>query len=69
MADQAETKPIKSGFVASAEADVDRIVAAIEKWYAAHFHRAAVNGTAPISADDKAALIQHVTNAVTKPQE
>ena len=48
-----------------------RAVAAIERWYAAHFHKAAQAGTAPLSADDKAALIQHVADAVapTAPKE
>lgn len=56
------------GFFAKAEAvvvsDVERAVAAVERWYAAHFHAAAVAGRAPITADDKAALIQHVADAV-----
>jgi hypothetical protein len=43
---------------------VKRAVAAIERWYERHFHAAAVAGTAPITADDKAALIQHVADAV-----
>lgn len=42
-------------------------IRAIERWYAAHFHRHAVAGTAPLSADDKAALIQHVADAVANP--
>lgn len=63
--------PAKAGFFSSAVADVkavegvvERAVAAIERWYAAHFHAAAVEGRAPITADDKAALIQHVADAV-----
>lgn len=48
-----------------------RAIAAIERWYAAHFHKAVQAGTAPLSADDKAALIQHVADAVapTAPKE
>lgn len=45
-------------------ADAERVLAAIERWYAAHFHAAALAGRAPLSADDKAALIQHVADAV-----
>lgn len=47
--------------------NVKRAIAAIERWYAAHFHRHALAGTAPLSADDKAALIQHVADAVAPP--
>ncbi len=36
---------------------------AIEKWYEKHFNNRAVAGTSPISAEDKALLIQHVTDA------
>lgn len=49
------------------ETDVERVIAAVERWYAAHFHKAAQSGTAPLSADDKAALIQHVADAVAPP--
>ena len=56
--------PAKAGFFSRAESDVERVIAAIERWYAAHFHSAAVEGRAPITADDKAALIQHVADAV-----
>jgi hypothetical protein len=48
----------------SAKTDVERVIAAVEAWYAAHFHAAALAGRAPITADDKAALIQHVADAV-----
>lgn len=51
----------------AAQTDVERVIAAVERWYAAHFHRCAVAGTAPLSADDKAALIQHVADAVAPP--
>jgi len=56
--------PAKAGFFSRAESDVERVIAAVEAWYAAHFHAAAVEGRAPITADDKAALIQHVADAV-----
>jgi hypothetical protein len=49
------------------QTDAERVIAAIERWYAAHFHAAAAAGTAPLSADDKAALIQHVADAVAPP--
>ncbi|HKJ94269.1 MAG TPA: hypothetical protein VKA32_01415 [Gammaproteobacteria bacterium] len=60
----------RGGFVNTAKRDhakaddaVDHLIAAIERWYADHFHRAAINGTQPITADDKAALIAHVSDA------
>jgi hypothetical protein len=60
--------PAKAGFFSRAEqaakTDAERVIAAVERWYAAHFHAAAVAGRVPITADDKAALIQHVTDAV-----
>ncbi len=56
--------PLPTSWIERAESDVERVIAAVERWYAAHFHRAAVAGTAPITADDKAALIQHVADAV-----
>jgi hypothetical protein len=49
------------------EAALHPALAAIERWYAAHFHRHVRAGTAPLSADDKAALIQHVADAVANP--
>jgi hypothetical protein len=49
------------------QTDVERVIAAVERWYAAHFHAAAIAGRAPITADDKAALIQHVADAVAPP--
>jgi hypothetical protein len=62
------SQPAKTGFFSSAEktvqTDVERVIAAVEAWYAAHFHAAALAGRAPITADDKAALIQHVADAV-----
>jgi hypothetical protein len=67
--------PAKAGFFSRAEqaakTDAERVIAAIERWYAAHFHAAAVSGRAPITADDKAALLKHVAEAVapTAPKE
>ena len=46
------------------EADGQAVLAAIENWYALHFHKATLAGVSPISADDKALLIQHVTAAI-----
>ena len=61
-------QPARAGFFSLAERAVESAlhpaIAAIERWYDAHFHTHAVAGTAPISADDKAALIQHVADAV-----
>lgn len=48
----------------SAEDAATLAIQAVERWYAKHFHAAAVAGRAPISADDKAALIQHVADAL-----
>lgn len=45
------------------------VLDAIERWYADHFHACAVAGRAPITADDKAALIASVREAVAQPQE
>lgn len=63
--------PPKGGFFSSAEKAVEAAlhpaIEAVERWYAAHFHAHAVAGTAPLSADDKAALIQHVADAVAPP--
>lgn len=67
----ASIPPPKGGFFSPVESLASRAEAAIERWYAAHFHRHAQAGTAPLSADDKAALIQHVADAVapTAPKE
>ena len=56
--------PAKAGFFSPADSAVERVLAAIERWYADHFHAAALTGRAPLPADDKAALIQHVADAV-----
>lgn len=62
----AAPEPPKGGFFSPAKSQAERVNDAIEQWYAAHFHRAAVEGRAPISAADKAALVQAVTEATTK---
>lgn len=63
--------PLPKSWIEDVKADVSsveqRAIAAIERWYERHFHAAAVAGTAPITADDKAALIQHVADAVAPP--
>jgi hypothetical protein len=59
--------PAKAGFFSRAEkavvSDAERVIAAVEAWYAQHFHRASVEGRAPISAEDKAALVAAVAKA------
>lgn len=72
MKDETQQPP-KGGFFARAEsdahkavADVEAVLAAVERWYAGHFHRAAVEGRPPISATDKAELVKAVTEAITK---
>ena len=61
-------QPAKAGFFVRAEQAAmsieQRAVAAIEDWYERHFHACAVSGRAPISADDKAALVKGVAEAV-----
>ena len=59
--------PPKGGFFSPAESVLERVLDAIERWYADHFHAAALAGRAPLPADDKAALIQHVADAVAPP--
>lgn len=62
------TQPAKAGFFVRAEQTAlsieQRAVAAIEDWYERHFHACAVSGRAPLSADDKAALVKGVADAV-----
>lgn len=65
--------PPKGGFFSRAETDAEHavvnlrdVIDAIEAWYARHFHRAAVEGRAPISATDKADLVKAVTEATPK---
>lgn len=69
MSNETERTP-KGGFFVRAEeavvSDAERVIAAIEAWYARHFHRAAVEGRQPISAADKADLVKAVTEATTK---
>lgn len=59
-----DTKPLVAA-IGELRADAERVLAAIERWYAAHFHAAAVAGRAPITAEDKASLTAHVTEAFT----
>lgn len=72
---QPGTKP-EGGALARAERIMRRVeqssedaatlaIHAIERWYAKHFHAAAVAGRAPISSDDKAELVRHVADALT----
>jgi hypothetical protein len=64
---EGEALPVRSFFTRAEQAietDAERVIAAVERWYATHFHAAALAGVAPLSADDKAALIQHVADAV-----
>jgi len=48
---------------------VKRAIAGVERWYAQHFHAAAVTGSQPIPADQKAALVEHVTAAINPVKE
>lgn len=57
------------GGVISVEEAVKRAVAGVERWYAAHFHKGAVSGSQPIPADQKAALVEHVTAAINPVKE
>ena len=51
------------------EEAIKRAVAGIERWYAEHFHRAAVAGRVPLPADQQAALVAHVTAAINPVKE
>ncbi len=53
----------------SVEDAVERALAGVERWYAEHFHAAAVSGTQPITSADKAALTAHVAAAIRPAQE
>ena len=53
----------------SADEAVKRAIAGIEAWYAKHFHHATLAGVAPIPADQKTALIAHVTAAINPVKE
>ena len=48
------------------EEAVKRAVAGVERWYETHFHRAALSGSAPITATDRAALVAHVSDSITR---
>jgi hypothetical protein len=61
--------PPQGGFFSPDDSPATRAEAAIERWYAGHYHRAAAEGRAPLSADDKAALIASVREAVAQPKE
>lgn len=69
----AAPQPAKAGFFSSAEREVEslveRVEQAIERWYAAHYHAATVAGRAPITTDDKAALVSSVTAVVAPAKE
>lgn len=74
---EGEALPASGGFVGATKGEPPSIVStgypmradqvaklAIERWYAAHFHACAVAGRVPLSADDKAALVKSVADAV-----
>jgi hypothetical protein len=46
------------------KSDADKVIAAIEAWYEKHFHTAIEQGRAPISSDEKTALVTGVVAAV-----
>ncbi|MGH2506580.1 MAG: hypothetical protein ACRESO_04100 [Gammaproteobacteria bacterium] len=65
-------KSIEDEVVVAAKAvkvDAEAVIAAVEAWYAKHFHKAAVSQTAPISSEDKASLIEHVRQVFSPKQE
>lgn len=68
--------PSRASFFQRAESDaiaiddaVKRAITGVERWYAQHFHAAAVTGSQPIPADQKAALVEHVTAAINPVKE
>ncbi len=67
VADQAKAD------VRAIETDIESIAkraeAAIERWYVAHFHRAAVANVQPITAAEKVALHAAVADAVKPAKE
>jgi hypothetical protein len=74
-----EAQP-RASFLQTAEADakavlidieeaLKRALAGVEVWYRAHYHKAAVSGSQPIPADQKAALVEHVTAAINPVKE
>lgn len=66
---QAEGEVLPKSFAKTAEAAVlsleQRVLAALDRWYEKHFHAAAADGRAPISAEEKASLTAHVSEALT----
>ncbi len=66
-ADQAEVEA--RAVVTDAEGLLKRAEAAIERWYVAHFHRAAVANVQPITAAEKVALHAAVADAVKPAKE
>jgi hypothetical protein len=61
--------PPKGGFFSTAKTDIERVMDAIEAWYAGHFRRAALAGHAPLSAADKAELTKAITAAITPSEQ
>lgn len=55
--------------VTDIESIAKRAEAAIERWYAAHFHRAAVANVQPITAAEKVALHAAVADAIKPAKE
>lgn len=47
-----------------AEAELKKVLAAVEHWYSEHYFHASRAGVAPISIADKASLVAHVSAAV-----
>jgi len=65
-----ELEGIAKADAKAVESFLKRVEDGIEAWYAKHYHKAAASGSQPISASDKASLIQHVQDAAkTTPQE
>jgi len=58
------TEAPKGAFFSPAKSQAERVNDAIEAWYARHFHRASVEGRAPISTADKADLVQAVAASI-----
>jgi hypothetical protein len=60
----AESEPVLAEVEHEIQSLEQRVIAAIDTWYEAHFHKAAVEGRTPITSDDKDALLKGVTAAV-----
>lgn len=60
------TEAPKGAFFSPAKSQAERVNAAIDEWYAAHFHAAATSGRPPITSDEKAALVEAVTAAINE---